>query len=109
LKRRGHRVSVAANGLEALEALERQSFDLVLMDIQMPVMDGVQAVRTIRQNEQATRKRQPVFALTANVMQADQERYSAAGMDGFLAKPLQLDELDRVLQMYLNQRTQQER
>lgn len=106
LRKRGHHVSVAANGREALEALERQSFDLVLMDIQMPVMDGVEAVKLIRENERTTSRRQPIFALTANVMQADQERYSAAGIDGVLAKPLQLCDLDRVLETYLNQRKQ---
>ena len=73
---------------EALRCLEAQRFDCVLMDIQMPVMDGLQATQQLRTMEQTSgRARTPVVALTANTMQGDRERYLAAGMDGFLAKP----------------------
>ena len=88
LEAAGHRVMEATNGEEALRCLEAQRFDCVLMDIQMPVMDGLQATQQLRTMEQTSgRARTPVVALTANTMQGDRERYLAAGMDGFLAKP----------------------
>jgi two-component system sensor histidine kinase/response regulator len=96
LEKRGHRVQVAVNGREALQALDKQRFDLVLMDVQMPEMDGVEATAAIRKKEKGSGWHTPIVAVTANVMKGDREKYLASGMDGYLAKPirpLQLDEL----------------
>jgi PAS domain S-box-containing protein len=87
LEGQGHSVSVAENGRTALAALE-QSFDLVLMDVQMPEMDGFQATALIREKEKTTGGHVPIIALTAHAMKGDQERCLAAGMDDYLCKPL---------------------
>ncbi len=100
LEKRGHRVSVAANGREALAALEKASYDLVLMDVQMPEMDGMEATARIREKEKLTGGHQPVVALTAHAMKGDQELCLAAGMDGYLTKPLRQQELDELLENY---------
>ena len=97
LEKQGHAVVVAHNGLEAVEALAKQGFDLVLMDVQMPVMDGMEATERIRAAEERTGRRTPIIALTAHAMKGDRERCLAAGMDGYLAKPIQSAELTRVL------------
>jgi len=99
LEKRGHRVGVAANGREALQALEKQSFDLVLMDIQMPEMDGMAATTLFREKERKNGKgdRQLIIALTAHAMKGDYERCIAAGMDGYLSKPIRPQELDEIL------------
>ena len=97
LSKRGHGVTVVENGREALTALERGAFDLVLMDIQMPEMDGLEAVRRIRHAERTLDRRTPVVALTAKAMTGDREEMLAAGMDDYLEKPLQLERLDAVL------------
>jgi signal transduction histidine kinase/CheY-like chemotaxis protein len=101
LEKRGHRVTVAANGQEALEVLNGDSFDLVLMDVQMPEMDGLEATANVRKREASTGKHQPIIALTAHAMKGDQERCLAAGMDGYLTKPIRPVELDAILQKYL--------
>ncbi|SNT43935.1 MHYT domain-containing protein, NO-binding membrane sensor [Granulicella rosea] len=103
LEKRGHQVVLANNGKEALSALEKQSFDLVLMDVQMPEMDGLEATRQIRALEKArnTGLYQPVVAMTALVMKGDRERCMEAGMDGYLSKPIRPQELDEVLDKYL--------
>lgn len=95
LKRDGHLVTLAANGQIALEILAQQRFDLVLMDMMMPVLDGLQATRLFRANEQG--RRTPIVAMTANVMPGDRERCLQAGMDDYLCKPISLAELNRVL------------
>jgi CheY-like chemotaxis protein len=105
LEKRGHRVVVAANGREAIAALERDAFDLVFMDIQMPEMDGIDATAAIRKKEQLSGKYQAVIALTAHAMKGDQERCLAAGMDGYLSKPIRPQELDAILETYLARRT----
>ena len=99
LEKRGHRVKLAANGLEALQFAEQESFDLVLMDIQMPEMDGLMATARIRERELASGNGHhlPIIALTAHAMKGDQERFLAAGMDGYLSKPLHPKELDEIL------------
>jgi CheY-like chemotaxis protein len=96
LERWGHRVTVADNGRVALEMLQTQSFDLVLMDMMMPVMDGIETTQRIRSAEQPG-AHLPIVAMTANAMQSDRERCLNAGMDDFIAKPIALPELQRVL------------
>jgi signal transduction histidine kinase/DNA-binding response OmpR family regulator len=93
LEKQGHMVAVANNGQEALAALERQPFDLVLMDVEMPEMDGLEATAAIRRKEQGTGRHIPILAMTAHAMKGDQERCLAAGMDGYLSKPIQVKEL----------------
>jgi two-component system sensor histidine kinase/response regulator len=97
LEKRGHHATLAANGLEVLELLERRSFDLVLMDVQMPLMDGVEASYEIRRREVLTGEHLPIYAVTANAMKGDREKYIAGGMDGYLAKPIRPVELDKLL------------
>jgi CheY-like chemotaxis protein len=86
-------VTVRANGCEALAALDQEAFDVVLMDVQMPVMDGFEATGAIRVREQSTGRHLPIIAMTAHAMRGDQERCLAAGMDGYLAKPIKAGEL----------------
>ena len=93
LEKAGHMVVVAANGRHALEALESENFDLVLMDVQMPEMDGLDAAAAIREREQRTREHQPIIAMTAHAMKGDRERCLAAGMDGYVTKPIRPDDL----------------
>jgi CheY-like chemotaxis protein len=101
LEKRGHRVVTTANGREALAALDKEMYDLVLMDVQMPEMDGLEATRTIRRLEQGTALHQQIIALTAHAMTGDRERCLEAGMDGYLTKPLRPQELDQMLENYL--------
>ncbi len=97
LERRGHSVTVASNGRGALEQLKANTFDLVLMDVQMPDMDGFEATAALRSMELATGGHLPVVALTAHAMKGDRERCLQAGMDGYLSKPLRADELFDVI------------
>ena len=100
LEKRGHRVVVTSNGTEALAALAKRSYDLVLMDAQMPEMDGLEATVALRKKEKNTQSHQPVVAMTALVMKGDRERCLAAGMDGYLSKPIRPRELDDILELY---------
>jgi CheY-like chemotaxis protein len=93
LQKRGHEVVLAVNGKEALATLEERLFDLVLMDVQMPEMDGLQATAAIRRSEQGTNRRLPIVALTAEAMVGDRERCIEAGMDGYVTKPFHSDVL----------------
>lgn len=86
-----HDVTVAGDGKQALELIEQQPFDLVLMDIQMPLMDGLEAVQRLRQREQTGGGHIPVIAMTAHAMQGDRERCLEAGMDGYVSKPFKVD------------------
>ncbi len=104
LEKRGHRVTIVNNGQEAIELLERSSFDLVLMDVQMPVLDGIAATKMIRLRENETGSHQPIVALTAYAVKGDEERCLAAGMDGYLLKPIRPEELDALLQTYASGR-----
>ena len=99
LEKRGHRVIVASNGQEALDALSRNSFDLVLMDVQMPQMDGLTAtaIQRTRELQSGGATHVTIIALTAHAMKGDQDRCLAAGMDGYLTKPIRPQELDDVL------------
>jgi two-component system sensor histidine kinase/response regulator len=100
LEKRGHRVTLAATGEEALAALAQQSFDLVLMDVHMPGTDGIQATLRIREREKLTGLHQTVIAMTALAMKGDRDRCIASGMDGYLSKPIDLQQLDDVLAVY---------
>lgn len=94
LQRMGYEVSIANNGIEAIEAFSTREFDLILMDIHMPEMGGVEAaeiIRTLEKNQQL--KRTPIIAVTANALKGDKERYLAAGMDGYVSKPIAVDAL----------------
>jgi two-component system sensor histidine kinase/response regulator len=93
LEKQGHAVTIAANGKKALEALKKDSYDLVLMDIQMPEMNGWEATRAIRESEKATGEHIPIAAMTAHAMKGDEERCIAAGMDDYLSKPIRIPEL----------------
>jgi len=93
LEKRGHSVAVAANGHEVLARLEQQPFDLVLMDVQMPEMDGLEATAAIREKEKATGHHLPIIAFTAHAMKGDRERCLEAGMDGYVSKPIRANEL----------------
>ncbi len=97
LEKRGHQVAVANNGREALAALERQTFDVVLMDLQMPEMDGLEATAAVREKEKATGNHLPIIAMTAHAMKGDRERCLAAGMDGYVSKPIQAQDLFEAL------------
>jgi len=97
LEKRGHRTTLAVNGLEVLDLLQNRTFDLILMDVQMPLMDGVEATMEIRRREIATGRHVPIYAVTANAMKGDREHYLDTGMDGYLAKPIRPVELDQLL------------
>lgn len=94
----GHEVTLADDGQQAVEAFDRQEFDLILMDVQMPGLDGLEATRIIRKQEKNKPGRTPIIALTAHAMESDRQRCLAAGMDSYLSKPLQLDALKAALQ-----------
>ena len=97
LKSLGHQVSTANNGREALTAIEREDFDAVLMDVQMPTMDGLEATAAIRAAEIGTGRRQFIVAMTASALQGDREQCLAAGMDEYIAKPAEPETLQAVL------------
>jgi two-component system, sensor histidine kinase and response regulator len=101
LEKRGHCVLVVGNGREALAALAGSSYDLVLMDVQMPEIDGIEATIELRKREKATGHHQVVVAMTALAMKGDRERCINAGMDGYLTKPIRTRELDEVLDSHL--------
>jgi two-component system, sensor histidine kinase and response regulator len=100
LEKKGHKVVATVNGVEALAALEKNNFDLVLMDVQMPEMDGFTATAAIRLKEKTTGLHQPIVAMTAHAMKGDEERCLAVGMDGYMSKPIRQDELDAILQRF---------
>jgi CheY-like chemotaxis protein len=97
----GCHAEVAENGALALEALAQREFDAVLMDCQMPVLDGFDATRQIRELERAGKPRTPIIAVTANAMEGDRERCLSAGMDDYLAKPVTMAALDEALRKWL--------
>jgi two-component system sensor histidine kinase EvgS len=98
LEKAGHEPTLAENGGQALETMTQGDFDLVLMDIQMPVMDGAQATRAIRESETLGGRRDiPIIALTAYAMAGDREKFLDMGMNGYLAKPVEMKELARVI------------
>ena len=97
LEKLGHRVTVAGDGRKALEAIQREHFDMVLMDIQMPELDGAEATMRLRACEQQTGEHLPIIALTAHAMKGDAEKLRSCGMDGYLSKPISLADLARVI------------
>jgi two-component system sensor histidine kinase/response regulator len=97
LEKRGHHVTVTGNGKEVLAALAEHGYDLVLMDVQMPEMDGLEATRALREREKISGTHQEVVAMTALAMKGDRERCLEAGMDGYLTKPIRQQELDELL------------
>jgi len=104
LEKAGWNVEIATNGQEAVDAYERKSFDVILMDVQMPIMDGLTATRHIRSLEESRDRRTPIVAMTANAMTGDRERCLDAGMDGYVSKPVRrgilMEEMDRVRGIY---------
>ncbi len=101
LEKEGHVVVVADDGAKALKACQENTFDLILMDVQMPVLDGMEATATIRQTEQTTGHHVPIIAMTAHAMAGDRQRFLKAGMDGYVSKPIHsrdlLDAIESVL------------
>jgi signal transduction histidine kinase/CheY-like chemotaxis protein len=97
LEQAGHRVTAVGNGRDALEALERATFDVVLMDIQMPEVDGLAATAAIRAAERTSGRHQPIVAMTAHALTGDRERCLKAGMDGYISKPINGRQLQKVL------------
>ena len=101
LEKRGHIVSVAGNGREALAALEKENFDIVLMDVQMPEMDGFEATAAIREKEQSTGRHLPIIAMTAHALKGDEERCLSAGMDAYISKPIRTNELFATIERFV--------
>lgn len=97
----GYRFETASNGLEAVDAMKSQAFDIVLMDLQMPLMDGFEAARTIRDNE-AENEHTPIVALTAMLFEDEIKRCLSAGMDECITKPINTDQLFRLIESYMN-------
>ena len=100
LKRWGHEVILAVDGTQALALLEREDFDIVLMDVQMPILDGLAATRRQRTREGASGSHVPIVAMTAHAMQGDRERCLAEGMDDYISKPIRSEELRALLEKY---------
>jgi len=101
LEKRGHSVKLVGNGKLALEAIEEDSYDLVLMDVQMPEMDGIEATGALRKREVSFGTHLTVVGVTAHAMKGDRERCLEAGMDGYLSKPIRAQELDELLARHL--------
>jgi CheY-like chemotaxis protein len=100
LEKMGHRVDVASNGVEAVAAVSNQDYDAVLMDCQMPEMDGFEATAAIRRQESAGH-RMPIIAMTAAAMAGDEEKCIAAGMDAYVSKPVNVDALKATLARWI--------
>jgi len=101
LTQNGHVVMLAQNGQEALKLFTDNKFDLILMDVQMPIMDGLETTREIRKRETQTHQHIPIIALTAHAMAGDEDRCLQAGMDGYVKKPIQIDTLLQVIQTHI--------
>jgi two-component system sensor histidine kinase/response regulator len=97
LEKQGHAVTLAANGLEAIRHYGESEFDAILMDIQMPLMDGFEATSAIREREKASGRRTPIIALTAHALAGYREICLRAGMDGYVSKPIRIQEFNSML------------
>lgn len=104
LEKQGWKVTVANNGKEAVEWIEKNGFDLVLMDVQMPEMDGLEATKEIREKEKITGKHIPIVALTAHAFKEDEEKCLSAGMDGYTTKPIKIQELFKTIENILKEK-----
>jgi CheY-like chemotaxis protein len=104
LEKENYRADVAGNGLEAVAAVARAPYDLLLMDCQMPEMDGFEAAQAIRKTEAGSERHIPIIALTANAMQGDRDRCLAAGMDDYLSKPVKPADLYAAIERLLLKR-----
>lgn len=102
LKRMGHVITSAVDGREALSVLEEQEFDLILMDVEMPEMDGIEATKIIREKEKGAKRRTPIIALTAHAMAGHKEAFLASGMDGYIAKPIKYKTLYDTVESFAN-------
>jgi light-regulated signal transduction histidine kinase (bacteriophytochrome)/CheY-like chemotaxis protein len=102
LEKRGHELTVAGNGRAALDALEKQSPDCILMDVEMPEMDGLQATAMIRERERKSGTHVPIIAMTAHAMAGDKQRFLDAGMDAYVSKPLRVEDLFSVIEEVLS-------
>ena len=104
LKNMGHTIKIAENGEEAVSCFMDQSFDLILMDIQMPIMNGIEATARIREMESRnnrSRPHTPIIALTANAMKGDRERFIGAGMDDYISKPIKKMIFSQIISKYI--------
>jgi CheY-like chemotaxis protein len=103
LNRLGMEVTVVANGHEALKAREENHYNIIFMDIQMPLMGGVEATQKILAFEEISKQRHiPIVALTANALEGDKEKYMASGMDDYLPKPMNVDDLEKILKRFMD-------
>ena len=98
LEKLGHRVTVASNGAEAVDFAAREMFDVIFMDVQMPVMGGFEATQKLREREGYSELRTPIVAMTAHAMMGDREKCLAAGMDDYVSKPIDMSELSAALE-----------
>jgi len=101
---RGHEARITANGIEALAALADERFDLILMDVQMPLMDGFKATAAIREKEKTTGDHIPIIAMTGYAMKGDRQRCLDAGMDAYICKPIRSQELYEIIERTLTLR-----
>src|SRR5206468_2235172 len=101
LERHGHRITIANNGRQAVDFAAADNFDCVLMDVQMPELDGLEATRAIRESEKTTGRHIPIIAMTAHAMKGDRERCLAVGMDEYVAKPVRERQLLTALRAVL--------
>src|SRR6202008_2159324 len=112
LEKMGHHVQLAVNGREAVELAASKSFDLILMDLQMPVMGGMEATQKIREQEAKLGKRTPIVAMTAHAMKGDREKCFEGGMDGYVSKPIRTEllksEIARLTQKGVGEETMNE-
>lgn len=102
LEKKGFKTTLASDGIRALEAIEREKFDLIFMDVQMPLLNGFDASRRIRQHEKVMGSHTPIIALTANALAGDKEKCLEAGMDDYLSKPVDANELYEKIRIFLN-------